>query len=436
MWSKSRRRLTGSKPRLLLVLGLLPLAIPALAQNRLNGFFLTSPLGLSSGYDGHFATGSQTLSDDVSIVTSPTFSWLDNTHQSMFSVDYQSEFELFERHENLDAWNHAANLHFRHQITSRLSIDGADSFLSTMDPTRVLVNSLLLLPRGRYVENSFYTRLAYRLDHRTVFSARFDSAYTTMQLPEALAGRLNRVGFAGTATVDRTINRHHALSGSYAYLYVHPLQTGPSAIGTGVQNVDLAYVYTVNPGLTLRASGGITRANQSSFTGAAAVDKKFGDLWLSGGYQRYLAFFGGLAPIGAPFEPIPFASGLAPDAVYQVASLRAWGNLTNRLNLEGNLQRALNGATPEGQGIKSVVAQLKLNYKLSSRVSFFTRTEFYGQNISEFSPFPLSRRRYFAGFEISLTRPLELADDPHRQKPLPAGSSQSQQGPDHAPEER
>jgi hypothetical protein len=250
-----------------------------------------------------------------------------------------------------------------------------------------------------------------------------------------LAGRLNRVGFAGTATVDHTINRHHALSGSYAYLYVHPLQTGPSAMGTGVQNVDLAYVYTVNPALTLRASGGITRANQSSFTGAVAVDKKFGDLWLSGGYQRYLAFFGGLAPIGAPFAPIPFASGLAPDSVYQVASLRAWGNLTNRLSLEGNLQRALNGATPEGQGIKSVVAQLKLNYQLTSRVSFFTRTEFYGQNISEFSALPLSRRRYFAGFEISLTRPPELSDDPHRHKPLPAGSSQSQQGPDHVPEE-
>jgi sulfur relay (sulfurtransferase) DsrF/TusC family protein len=413
----------------------LTLGIPALAQDRLNGFYLTSPMSLSSGYDDHFATGSQALSDNVSLVTSPTFSWLENTHQTMLSLDYQSEFEIFDRYQNLDAWNHAANLHFRHQITSRLSLDAADAFLSTMDPTRVLVNSLLLLPRGRYVENAFYARLAYRLDHRTVFSVRFDNAYTTMELPEALAGRLNRVGFAGTATVDRTINRHHALSGSYAYLYVHPLQTGPSAIGTGVQNVNLAYVYTVNPGLTLRASGGITRADQSSFTGAAAVDKKVGGVWLSGGYQRYLAFFGGLAPIGVPAGPLPFVSGLAPDSIYQVASLRAWGNLTNRLSLEGNLQRALNGVTPEGQGIKSVVAQLRLSYKVTDRVSFFTRTEFYGQNISEFSTFPMSRRRYFAGIEISLTRPPEVADDPHRHKPLPAGSSMSQQGDAHAPED-
>jgi len=439
MWNKLAVGVSGRR-WLLLLLGLvaaLSLGLPGRAQDRLNGFYLTSPLSLSSGYDDRFVVGSQALSDTVALVTSPTFSWIENTHQTMFSVDYQSEFEVFSQYGNLDAWNHAANSHFRTQITNRLSLDAADSFLSTMDPTRVLVNSLLLLPRGRYVENAFYARLAYRLDHRTVLSTRFDSAYTTMELPAALAGRLNRAGFAGTATVDRTMNRHHALSASYAYLYVHPLQTGPSAIGTGVQNLDLSYVYTVNPGLTLRASGGITRANQSSFTGAAAVDKKVGGVWLSGGYQRYLALFGGLMPIGAPAGPLPFVSGLASDSVYQVASLRVWGNLTNRLGLEGNLQRALNGVTPENQGIKSVVAQLRLNYKISDRVTFFTRTEFYGQNISEFSTFPMSRRRYFAGFEFSLTRPPEVADDPHRHKPLPAGSSQSQPQPGdgHAPEE-
>src|ERR1700691_3188880 len=176
---------------LIFLLGVVPvltLGIPALAQDRLNGFYLISPLSLSTGYDENFATGSQALSDTVSLVTSPTFSWMENTHQTMLSLDYQSEFEIFSKYGNLDAWNHAANLHFRHQITSRLSMDAADSFLSTMDPTRRLVNSLLLLPRGRYVENAFYARLAYRLDHRTVFSVRFDNAYTTMELPEALAG--------------------------------------------------------------------------------------------------------------------------------------------------------------------------------------------------------------------------------------------------------
>jgi hypothetical protein len=421
------------------LLGVAPvfnLAIPGRAQERPNGIYLTSPMSLSSGYDNNYEAGSRVLDGSVSLLTAPTFSWMKSTHRTRFSANYQSEFEIFSRDETSDAWNHAADLHFSRQINSRLSFDAADSFLSTMDPTRRLINSFLLLPRGRYQENAFYARLGYRLDHRTVLSFRLDNAFTTMALPAELAGRLDRAGIAGTVTADRTITRHHALSGSYAYLYVHPLQTGPWAIDTGVHNVNLGYMYTVNPGLTVRVSGGFTRAAQSSFTGAAAVDKKLGGVWLSAGYQRYLAFFGSLAPIGTPVGPMPFAAGLAPNSIYQMASMRAWGKLAHRLGLEGNVQRALNGVTPENRGIKSLIVQLRLDYKLNDRVTAFTRTEFYGQNISEFSTFPVSRRRYFGGLEISLSRPLEPAEDPHRHKPLPAGSSQSQQGESHTPEER
>lgn len=415
------------KRALLFLLGIvpaLPFAVPVWAQERPNGFYLTSPLSLSSGYEDNFVSGSKVVDGSVSVFTSPTLSWIANTHRTMFSVDYMAEFDIFSRDDSLNAWNHTANLHFRRQINSRLSIDAADSFVSTMDPTRTLTNSLLLLPRGRYQENAFYARLAYRLDHRTSLSVRFDNAFTTMALPGALAGRLDRVGFAGTGTVDHTITRHHALSGSYTYLYVHPLHSGPSAIGTGVQNVNLGYIYTVNPGLMVRAAGGITRAVQSSFTGMAAVDKKVGGLWLSAGYQRYLALFGGLVPLGAPAGPVGFTAGLAPNSVYQVASLRAWGKLTERFGLEGGVQRALNGVTPDNRGIKSVIAHLRLDYKVSNRLTVFTSTEFYGDNISEFSTVPLSRRRYFGGLEITLSRPPKLAEDPHRHKPLPPDSFQ------------
>lgn len=204
---------------LVLLLGIVPalfVEVAGRAQERPNGIYLTSPLSLSSGYDEHFVVGSQVLEGNVSLLNSPTFSWMKNTHRTKASVDYQAEFEIFSRDERLNALNHTGNLRVRHQINSRLSLEAADSFLSTMDPTRRLVNSLLLLPRGRYQENAFYTRLGYRLNHRTVFSVRFDNAVTTMALPGTLAGRLDRAGFAGTVTVDHTVTRHHALSGSYA----------------------------------------------------------------------------------------------------------------------------------------------------------------------------------------------------------------------------
>ncbi|HTS27241.1 MAG TPA: hypothetical protein VMH81_15295 [Bryobacteraceae bacterium] len=426
-----------NRSRLLSGIGLpLVFVLAGSAQERPNGFFLTSPLGLSSGYDDHFLTSSRTLDDNVSFLTTPTLAWFTSTHRTLFSVDYQAEFEIFSHYTNLDAWNHNANLHFRHQITSRLSVDGADSFLFTNDPTRKLNNSLLLLPAGRYQENDFYTRLAYRLDHKTVLSARIDSAYTSMDLPAYVQARLNRVGFAETFTVDRTINSHHALSGSYSYLYVHPLESGFGQINTGAHNVNLGYVYTVNPGLTLRATGGVTRSVQSSFTGAAAVDKKVGDVWLSAGYQRYLAFFSGLTPTPIPVSPVPIGVGFAPNSIYQVVALRAWGKITRRVGVEGNAQRALNGTTTDNRGIKSIMLQLRLDYKLNDRVTLFTRTEFYGQNFSEFTPFPMSRRRYFAGVEYTLSRAPELADDPHRHKPLPPNSDQPPAGDSHPQEDR
>src|SRR5437762_9606027 len=77
-------------------------------QERPNGFFLTSPLGLSSGYDNNFIAGSRVLDSNVTLLTTPTFAWIKNTHRSMFSADYQGEFEMFSADQGLDAWNHAA----------------------------------------------------------------------------------------------------------------------------------------------------------------------------------------------------------------------------------------------------------------------------------------------------------------------------------------
>jgi hypothetical protein len=37
---------------------------------------------------------------------------------------------------------------------------------------------------------------------------------------------------------------------------------------------------------------------------------------------------------------------------------------------------------------------------------------FYGQNVNDFSQLPLSRRRYFGGLEIALSRPRESAKGP------------------------
>lgn len=391
------------------------------AQERPNGFYLTSPLNLSSGYDHGFLVGFDARNDNVTLLTAPTFAWTLNTHRTALLVDYQPEFEIFGRDSSLNAWNHAAALRLRHQINARWSFAAGNLFLSTMDSTRQVANSLLLLPRGRFLQNSSYAGLGYRIDQLTKVNVRLDTALTTTDLPGALAGRLDGVTTAGTVTVDRTLTSHHKLTGSYSFLHSHPLHPEVAGSATNVQLLNAGYTYEVNPGLIVRLAAGTVRGSESSFLGAVAVEKKVGGMWLAAGYQRYLSFFGGLASLSsAPQGSTPFADGLTPNSVYQVASVRGWGQISSRLSAEGSAQRALNGADPRFPSSKSTIGLLRLSYKLTERVSSFVRAEHYSQNANAFVETPLSRSRYFGGFEITLSRPPE--SDSKRSRKLPQES--------------
>ena len=378
----------------------------AWCQEHLNGFYLTSPLSLGTGYDDNFPTDSRVLDDNVSILSAPTFAWMKSTHRSTFSVDYRPEFEIFSHYQDLNAWNHTASMRFTHRISSRWSMDGGDYFLSTMDPTRTLSNSLLLLPRGRFQENAFFTGLAYRVSRRTKLSFRFDNAFTLATLPGSLNGRLDQVSSAGTVTLDHSVGRRHRISANYSFLHAHPLNQKLSGNPTNVNLISLGYTYEINPSLTLQLYGGGVQGADSAFIGSASVVKRIRGLWLLAGYQRYLSFFGGLTPVGgAPTNGIATPDGVTPSSIYQVVSFRAWGNLTRRLSVEANAQRALNGMDRNNRTVKSGIGQVHLHYRLTDRFGFFTQVEFYGQNVNEFSPFPVSRRRYVAGIEIALSRP-------------------------------
>lgn len=417
--------------------GVLVLSSVALGQTqrRANGFYLTSPLSLSSGYDDNFLVNSRALDDTVSILTAPKLSWMKTTHRTAFSVDYEPEFQIFSRHQELNAWNHSSILRFGHQLTSRLTLDAGNSFLSTEDASLRLADSQFLLPRGRFRQNSAFTGLKYRLNQRTKLFVRFDNAVTTMALSGPESKRLDQMTNAGTVTVDHTVDRHHSLMGSYAYVRVRPLdkQRAAGFSYDAVHSVIGGYTYTVNRGFLLRVSGGGIRSREFSYTAGGAVEKRLGDLWMMAGYQRYLSFFGAPALSGgAAVGIVPFANGLLSNSLFQTVSLRVRGKLTKRVGLDLNGQRGR--STFGNRGASSLIAQSRLDYQLSERVIVFVRAEYYGQDISQFSDSPLSRRRYFGGLEFVLSRPPEPEDNPRRRGKIAAESIENQEP--RAPEER
>ncbi len=377
----------------------------AQAQERPEGFYLTSPLSLSYGYDQGFVARTGKLNDTVGLLTGPTFAWMHTTHRQEFFVDYRPEIELFRHNSELNAWNHLAAMRYKYRINARWSVDTGNLFLSTADASRQLVNSLLLLPRGRFLQNSAYLGVGYRVNARTKIDLRLDNTFTNTDLPGALAGRLDGVTTAATLTVDRKVTSRQKLSVSYSFLHSHPLRL----VAGGASDVNLAnagYGIEVNPGLVLQLGAGVVYGAQTSFIGTAVVEKRLGGMWVAGGYQRYLSFFGGLPQLSSAAPGTSgFADGSTPGSVYQVASVRAWGRLSPRVGMEGGLQRVLNGKDTHFQSISGIISQLHLSYRLNDRVTWFVRLEHYGQSGNVFVAESLSRSRYFAGVELSLSRP-------------------------------
>jgi hypothetical protein len=409
--------------RLLSRLALIVLAAGAVrGQTHPDGFFLNTPLDLSSGYDSGFIVGSRAVDDNVTLIAGPTAAWLTSTHRTDFSLDYQPEIELFAEHPGFDAWNHVANLRLSYRINSRWSMHAGDHFLSTMDPTRKLENSLVLLPRGRFNQNTLFADLVYRVNGTTKVTFRADNALTIISLPQLL-GRLDNVTTAGTVTVDRIVSSRHQLTGSYSFLHVTPLSPATSGSGSNVDLLILGYTFTVNPELLIRLSGGYVAGAESAFNGSAAIEKKLGGVWVAGGYQRYLGFFGGFTPVGGVAVGTPsFASGVTPNSVYQVFSLRAFGQVTRRIGLAAELQKALSGVDASGQGIKSLIVQSKVDYKVNGRLALFAQVDHYAQNINPFFDQALSRNRYFGGVDITLRRPQEADRGGYRHGKAPQDS--------------
>jgi hypothetical protein len=323
----------------------------------------------------------------------------------VFSLEYQPEFDIFTNYSNLNAVNHTGMLTFTHKFNPRWSLNVGDAFVSTMDSSRTLSNSLILFPWGRFDQNTMYTELVHKLNKKTNISLRLDSVYTTVAIPE-LKGGLDNVTGAGTLTVDRSLTAHQQISGSYSFIHTVPVDPQPFRTVSNIQVEMAAYSYNLPPGLIFRVTGGATQGGrQSGFTGSATVEKRIRDVWVSAAFQRYLGFFATFGPLGEPLPgQVVLANGVTPDIRYDTFSVRAAGRLTKRIGIDANAQKAINGTDVSGLKIRSLVAQLRVDYRLNDRFVLFARVEHYGQNLTFFLPEPISRNRYFGGVEIALSK--------------------------------
>jgi len=380
------------------------------------GFYFSSPLAVSAAREDELQVGQRRFDDDALLLSAPEFAFRSAAPRTDFFLGYKPELQLFKRHSDLNTLDHAARFRLTHRITPRLRLDAQDSFLQTEDPTRMLSDSILLLPRSQFGSNSFSFAVDYDLSPQTRLSPTFLNTISKLLLPEVretdlFTGRFEQMGTAAMVTLSHMLNRQHQVSGSYSYFVIQDLKRGlhfPFGRAAGSQSTNglsAAYQYGFEPyGISLELSAGALVSSSTTYRVAARFEKRWPSFVFATGYSRELALFSGLSPTAAASG---LARGVVPDNFYQMAMVNLEGRLGNRWGMELKAQVGKSNSGIQIADIESVSGRVRVSYRVSERIYPFVGAEIHNQSFSEFLLTSLARRRYFAGISIALSRPPE-----------------------------
>jgi hypothetical protein len=396
------------------VLMLLLWAAPAAAQQGAVGdFYFTSPLSIAAGQEHNIPVGERRLDDTAVILTAPRASIIKLMPRTEFNLSYQPEFEWFNRHKELNSWNHGATFFLSHQATARWTLSAVNQFNSTRDMTR-RIGGTFLLPHGRYNENTLSLQASYDLSPVTSVKARFDNIW--VKYNAARSERpifFNSIGNMWTGTLERRLNARSKVAGHYSAAKSHALDDvdmfGHETGGFPMLHA-VAGTYTVDltPTVEAELSAGLLRSTTTSYILAGTVQKRMRSMTIAGGYNRYLAYYGSLGadirpPLGTPVGPDPaFARGLSPTSITETATFMVTGNITRRLATEVLLmgsRSTIGGADP----LHSLSSGVRLTYGITEHMAVFAAANFYGQDPNEIYGRSISRGRYVGGLQFTFS---------------------------------
>jgi hypothetical protein len=388
-----------------------------------SGAYLTSPFQLGVTRETRFIVNGVALDDNVLLFLPPTLSLLSLNPRGELSLSYQPEIEAFEDHGDLDALNHAADFLFRRQIDPRWTIGAGDSFISTDDPARRIVDTVVLLPRDRLTQNTAYLELGRSFGLSTTMTVRADNTITSLAHPLTSATQLNdQMATSGTAALSQRFARRHFVTVSYSLVDTRPFHTLPTRVepNTGIlilppaaeqaQNGSLGYVYEGKT-LAFRVTGGLLHGRDVTYTGSAQIDQELGrEATLTLSAVRNLSYFAGAVAPGAPGTTYHLDNGLLPMSLYEGVTVRLHGDLSRKVSaaMEGSVQRTFSDLTLFD--VKSHFARLRADYHVSRTFSLFGTAELYRQSYNEFVGVPLEWQRFGIGITVATSsrpNPLE-----------------------------
>jgi hypothetical protein len=163
------------------------------AETQSNGFQFIAPMRISAGTDSNFlvdrtdpsiqtAAPESTpiaLTDQVMTLTLPKIGFQNDSRRHEFFATWVPEFEVFLHNHDQNAMNQQATANFSYFVSRKMAFSLGDTYRTTEDPTRLLGNIYLLLPRSPYRENDVYAAFDLQPNPVTSIDLRYSNSYTT-----------------------------------------------------------------------------------------------------------------------------------------------------------------------------------------------------------------------------------------------------------------
>jgi hypothetical protein len=347
------------------------------------------------------------LADQVVTLTLPTLSLLNDSPRRLFSLSYQPEFEVYVRSRDQSSWNNKAEVDFAYGLTRRLQVYVADQYQSSKDPSRTLQNVYLLLPKSQFRQNALTASVDYVYSPVTQFSVRYDNTILTFGQTDPFQTQIvDSMTNGGSFSVTRRLRPNHRIRATYSMFTTKFLNSesvadervdqDPPGFSYPVQGGNLEYRFSMNPRTVMQVSGGIMQTNDGpTYMLGALGDRRFGEIWVGGGYNRTLSFL--------TASTRTLANGLSPATVFDIVKLSVRGPVARNVGIQLYVTGSRGKSDVELNGSRSLLGLFRLDYRMSDRLVTYFSAETYRQNRNRFVNSALDRNRFSIGMEISLS---------------------------------
>src|SRR5262245_39459247 len=234
----------------LLVCSLFPAALfGQQAQSGPNGFSFIAPMEISGTSDHNFLVDRtdpnerllilslppslqtaapdikpQRLDDNVLTLTLPKIGYENDSRRHELFATYFPQFEIFQHNSDQNGMSQQATGVFTYFVARNAQFSVGDTYRSSHDPSLLLSNVSLLLPRSPYHENDLRATFEFQPNALTSLGVRYDNTRADFGITDPFQSRILDSASSGYSfSATRMLSRTKRLKATYSIFKITPI---------------------------------------------------------------------------------------------------------------------------------------------------------------------------------------------------------------------